>query len=158
MFNRFKLLSAVLAGSLVFSGMFAGSASARKEDFPLPERSVGSVSIFSNSGGSIGLFALRAAKLRESRTPVRFTGRCDSACTLLLSLPSSQTCVSEGAVFRFHAPKHPSAKAARYAKDYMMRKYPRWVQAWIGRNRGLSNRLITMDYKYASRYLRTCVG
>jgi len=66
-------------------------------------------------------------------------------------------CISRGAFFRFHAPKHRSAQAASYAKNYMMRKYPGWVRSWISQNRGLSNRLITMNYKYASRFIPACV-
>jgi hypothetical protein len=114
------------------------------------------VSVANNSGGSIISFAFDAAKYRSSGTQVHFTGRCDSACTLFLGLPKSQTCVSSGAYFRFHAPFGVSARAQQLAQNYMMRKYPRWVQSWINSNRGLTRDLITMDYSYASRFMRTC--
>jgi hypothetical protein len=153
---RCNTFSAIFASALAFSSLWAMQASAKPVYLPFSSPGK-SVSIYSNSGGSIGHFAFRAAKLRNSRTLVKFEGRCDSACTLFLGLPSKQTCISKGAFFRFHAPKHPSAQAARYAKNYMMRKYPGWVRSWIGQNRGLSGRLITMNYKYASRFIPPCV-
>ena len=157
MFVHFKGLSAVLACALSISCLSAIPASAKFEDLPRVS-SFKSVSIFSNSGGSIGQFAFRAAKLRSTHTLVKFAGRCDSACTLFLGLPSKQMCVSHGAFFRFHAPTHPSAQAARFAENYMMRKYPSWVRSWISKNHGLSHRLLTMNYEYASRYMHTCVA
>lgn len=153
---RFSCLPAVFACALAFSGIWTSVASAKPESM-LQIPPIKSVSISGNSGGSIGQFALRTAKLRNSRTLVKFKGRCDSACTLFLGLPPKQTCISKGAFFRFHAPKHRSAQAARYAQNYMMRKYPGWVRAWISQNRGLSSRLITMNYKYASRFIPACV-
>jgi hypothetical protein len=39
---------------------------------------------------------------------------------------------------------------------YMMRKYPDRVHAWIVAQGGLSDRLATMSYEYASRFIRTC--
>ena len=100
---------------------------------------------------------MRAAQYRGNRTLLKFTRRCDSACTLFLGLPSEQMCISKNAVFRFHGPTHRSAHAAGYAKNYMMRKYPGWVRSWINRNKGLSARLIILDYRYASRFIQTCV-
>ena len=115
-----------------------------------------SISISNNSGGNIAEYALSAAEYRSSGTLVKFTGRCDSACTLFLGLPSHQTCLSRGAFFRFHAPFGVSASAQRMAQAYLMRKYPGWVRAWISHNRGLTHNLITMDYSYASRFMTSC--
>jgi hypothetical protein len=42
------------------------------------------------------------------------------------------------------------------AQVYLMRKYPGWVKSWIARNGGLSGRLVTMNYSYASKFLRRC--
>ena len=159
MFESFKLprvakvLRAVLSSALLCSILLPTEASAINL---LPALKLKSVSIFSNSGGSIGKYALRSAQLRKSNKLVRFTGRCDSACTLFLALPAKQMCVSPGAFFRFHAPVHASAQAARFAQSYMMRKYPGWVRGWIRSHNGLSRNLITMDYRYASRFIRTC--
>ena len=115
-----------------------------------------SVSISNNSGGTIAEFAIDAADYRSSGTLVKFTGRCDSACTLFLSLPSSQTCVSSGAIFRFHAPFGVSARAQRTAQAYLMAKYPGWVRSWIKSKHGLTNQLISMNSSYASQFMRSC--
>ena len=115
-----------------------------------------SVTIANNSGGTIAAFAMDTADYRSSGTQVKFMGRCDSACTLFLSLPSNQTCVSRGASFRFHAPFGVSARAQQSAQAYLMGKYPRWVRAWIKSNNGLSRQLITMNYNYASQFMRSC--
>ena len=159
MFKRFKLpsvtkiLRTALSGALLLSILAPAPANAINLR---PVLRLKSVSIFSNSGGSIGKFALRSAQLRRSNQLVRFTGRCDSACTLFLGLPTRQMCVSPGAYFRFHAPVHASAQATRFAQNYMMRKYPGWVRGWIRNNHGLTHNLITMDYRYASRFIPSC--
>ena len=115
-----------------------------------------SVSIFNNSGGTIVRFALKLAEYREAGTLVKFSGRCDSACTLFLSLPKQQTCVKPGAYFRFHAPSARSSRSERSAQAYLMTKYPDWVHSWIQGQGGLSSRLLKMDYGYASRFIPNC--
>jgi len=112
--------------------------------------------ISDNSGGNIAAFAATAASYRSSGTLVQIVGRCDSACTLFLGLPSRQLCVTPGAYFRFHAPSGVPAAAERVAQNYLMQKYPGWVRSWIGRKHGLTSQLITMDYNYAGQFLQTC--
>jgi hypothetical protein len=114
------------------------------------------VEIANDSGGFVAEYALRLYEMREARQKVKFMGRCDSACTLFLALPTVQTCITEGAYFRFHAPSAPSASAAAEVGAYMMRKYPTWVRAWIVAQGGLSDRLPTMSYEYAHKFMRTC--
>jgi hypothetical protein len=114
------------------------------------------VTISNNPGGNIAVFALSAAEYRNTGTLVKFTGNCDSACTLFLGLPSHQTCVTSGASFRFHAPFGVSGNSQKIAQAYLMRKYPGWVRSWIDRNNGLTRQLITMDYGYAKKFMRTC--
>ena len=112
--------------------------------------------ISGDSGGLVAEFAVQMYQLKAQKREVRFVGRCDSACTLLLALPKTQTCVTSNAYFRFHAPSAPNDMAARAVQDFMIRKYPKWVQAWIARQGGLTSRLITMNYDYANRHMRTC--
>jgi hypothetical protein len=114
------------------------------------------VTISDNPGGSIAVFALSAAEYRSAGTQVKFTGSCDSACTLFLGLPSAQTCVTSGAAFRFHAPFGVSGNSQKMAQEYLMLKYPDWVRSWISRNNGLTEQLITMDYSYARKFMRSC--
>jgi hypothetical protein len=115
-----------------------------------------SVSIYANSGGSVGSFVRKARALKRTGTAVRFTGRCDSACTLLLALPRSQTCIAPGAYFRFHAPVSRSRRMAALTHRYMVAKYPGWVRSQIARHGGLTRKLITINYAQASKYMRRC--
>ncbi len=107
-------------------------------------------------GGSIVDHALQAMQWRERGTALRFTGRCDSACTLYLALPHEQTCIAEGAYFRFHAPIADTEVSAKLALNYLMHNYPAWVSSWIEQRGGLSDQLITMDYNYARQFMRSC--
>ena len=115
-----------------------------------------SVSISNNSGGMIVQFAIKLAEYRDAGTLIKFSGRCDSACTLFLSLPKQQTCIKPGAYFRFHAPSARSSRSERSAQAFMMTKYPDWVRSWIQAKGGLSSRLFKMDYAYASRFIPNC--
>jgi len=115
-----------------------------------------SVSISNNSGGMIVQFAVKLAEYRDAGTLIKFSGRCDSACTLFLSLPKQQTCIKPGAYFRFHAPSARSSRSERSAQAFMMTKYPDWVRSWIQAKGGLSSRLFKMDYAYASRFIPNC--
>jgi hypothetical protein len=117
---------------------------------------MGVVIIGNERGGYISEYARRTLKWREDGTLLRFTGRCDSACTLYLALPYEQTCISEGASFRFHAPIAGSQKARHLAQVYMLNAYPEWVRSWIDAVGGLSEDLVTMNFEYASRYMRPC--
>ena len=115
-----------------------------------------SVTIANNSGGVIINFAMKLAHYRQAGILVKFKGRCDSSCTLFLGLPRQQTCISEGAVFRFHSPTGMSQRATRTAQAFMMETYPSWVKNWIYANGGLSGQLMSMNYAYASQYISDC--
>ena len=112
--------------------------------------------ISNNSGGNIAEFALRMSAINRSSTKVKFAGRCDSACTMYLGLPLHKICIAPGAYFRFHLPQARSVQTANLAKRFLYRKYPEWVRSWISSQGGLSSSLITMDYVYASRFIRPC--
>ena len=142
-----KCAAALLAAAVV-AGSIAGQGFAYSPK---------NVVISANSGGSVGGFVRKARFLKNSRAKIQFRGRCDSACTLLLALPKSQTCVAPGAYFRFHAPVSRNRQMARLAHRYMMRKYPGWVRSHIVRRGGLTGRLITINYAYASKFMRRCV-
>lgn len=110
--------------------------------------------ISNNSGGSIGMFAIQTMKYKRSGELVRITGRCDSACTMFLSIPN--LCVTANAYFRFHAPRADNPVAAHVAKQYLMKQYPAWVRAFIANHGGLTDRLIVMQYKDIKNHIRTC--
>jgi hypothetical protein len=152
--SKYAVMALIVAG--LFATFQSTSALASAENQQYLKRLKKSVSISNNSGGRILSYAIKVTELKRSGTLVRFSGRCDSACTLYLGLPTNQTCVSPGAYFRFHSPSAGSQRSARMAQVYMMGKYPGWVRNWIARNNGLSRQLITMDYGYASKFLKQC--
>jgi hypothetical protein len=147
----FRYLRAFIGAAAIF----IGAADAAVESQVPNGRTV---SVANNSGGSVVEFAIKAASYRKSRTRLQITGRCDSACTLYLTLPRTQLCVAPGAFFRFHAPQASSQSDAKTAQNFMMRKYPGWVRQWITARGGLSRRLITMDYRYASKFVPSCTN
>jgi hypothetical protein len=116
----------------------------------------GILTIQNEPGGYITDYAMRMMQWRAKGISVRFTGSCDSACTLYLALPYEQTCITEGASFRFHAPIAETQHARRLAEEYMLNTYPVWVRAWIEAMGGLTDELIRMDYQYAENYMQIC--
>ncbi len=114
------------------------------------------VNIRSDRGGQIIRYALRAKKYARSGSELRFTGRCDSACTLFLSMPKSKVCIKKRASFGFHLPYGSGKSANATAARYMLQKYPSWVRSWIKANGGLKKRIKRMDYAYASKFMKPC--
>ena len=165
-----KLFRAGLAVSFILSA-FSVSAEARTEGakrYWLTGKSTvqssvtgrsrpQTVSIGNNRGGKILRYAVWANKHRKSGKKVAINGSCDSACTLLLSLPPSQLCLGPRASFRFHAPAARSSRSVAMARSYMMAKYPGWVRSYVSRNGAMrSSRLVTMSNAYASRFIKPC--
>ncbi len=112
--------------------------------------------VSNDNGGKLIKYAMKVKKVQNSGKIVEFNGSCNSACTLYLGLPRHQTCISSGAKFSFHMPYGVSNSDQITARDYMMRTYPIWVRSWIRRSGGLSQRIITMGYDYASIFLKPC--
>lgn len=133
---------------ILFSLLFFGQA--------LPVLADSIIQIGSNPGGRIGDFVSRKQRYEQQGALVSFSGSCDSACTLLLALPHKNTCITPDAVFRFHAPKAASARTSRAALNYMMAQYPGWVRNWLSGHNGLTTRLVSMDYRYASKFMQQC--
>lgn len=156
----FAVGAVIGAGGYVAAAGVAVSPRAAMAQATVPVEEVDSsrweIVIADEHGGSIVDYALQTLKWQEQGTPLRFTGRCDSACTLYLALPYQQTCVDAGASFRFHAPTAHTELSAKFALAYMMQNYPRWVRSWIEERGGLSDELITMDYEYARQFMRNC--
>jgi hypothetical protein len=134
----------------------SGKAGAKDKDKDKnhPNKPVKTIS--DDQGGRIADYALRVAKLKKSGERVRIAGRCDSACTLYLGLPTSQICVAGGASFGFHLPFGVEKNGNRAASEYLMGQYPQWVKDWIAQNGGLSEGIITMDYSFACKHIRGC--
>jgi hypothetical protein len=114
------------------------------------------VTIRADRGGTLIHYAIRAKKLEKQGSRVRFSGPCDSACTLYLGIPQSSMCISAGASFGFHLPYGVSARGNTAAAKYMLRSYPGWVRRWIEQKGGLGRNIKRMPYAYARNYIRSC--
>ena len=138
----------------ILSVFFVASSAA--SSIAVSSANTGSINISGDRGGYLMVYALRMMKLEQSKTPVQFTGSCDSACTLYLALPRNQVCISSGATFNFHLPYGATPSGNRMAASYMLNSYPAWVRSWIRGRGGLTSQLISMDYAQASRFMPTC--
>ncbi|WP_421703039.1 hypothetical protein [Aliiroseovarius sp.] len=112
--------------------------------------------VHSDNGGHVVDYARTVSKVRSQGTKVRITGRCDSACTLYLALPTDQTCISPGASFGFHRAYGASQSANAWGTDYLVRHYPAWVHQWINSHGGVSSDIKRMSFSYASRFMNVC--
>jgi hypothetical protein len=143
---------------LVSISLIASTGASRAQDLSLYEMSFAplAVSVNGDSGGNIAQYLVRTEEYRDAQTLVSFEGRCDSACTLYLSLAPEQICIGQNAYFRFHAPIAKSQRVQRMAIQVLMERYPYWVQDWIFQQGGLTRHLMTMDYAYASQFIQPC--
>lgn len=147
--SRMRCLLLFIAVLSVTFSLAQPSASAVRNDQYIME-------IGRDNGGDLIKYARQVARLRNHQTQVRFKGRCASACTLYLSLRPSQTCIRKGASFLFHRAYGARRDMNQFGTEYMLSKYPVWVQRWIEAKGGLSNRFIRMNYAYASKYIKPC--
>jgi hypothetical protein len=118
--------------------------------------SAAALRIVDDRGGHVVDYSLRIREIVRQGRQVKVAGRCDSACTLFLALPSPQLCVSQGARFGFHLPFGGRREDNQVAHAFMLANYPGWVRSWIDQNGGLTSRLIVMDYSYARRFIGVC--
>lgn len=147
-----------IAKSLIFGsiGLVAG--------FALPEAALASPwgskvhTVRNDHGGILIEYVLKAKRFQQQQRTIRFQGRCDSACTMFLTMPKSQLCVTPGAAFGFHLPYGSSSRANRLAASYMLKSYPAWVRAWLREKGGLTGQIRVMRYEYARQHLPECGG
>ena len=142
----FGSLTACTQSGDVFEGVGAGYTSASSSH----------MTVRRDRGGSLVHYAKRTERLRNRNQVVRFAGRCESACTLYLSLPRSQTCLLPGATFGFHKPYGGNMRQNAEASRFMMASYPGWVRDWVNARGGLSTSMKVMSSAYASQYIPQC--
>jgi hypothetical protein len=147
-----------IATVMVSASLIASSAATRAQGLSLYEMFLvpPAVSVSGDNGGNIAQYLLRTEAYRETQTQVSIEGRCDSACTLYLSLSPEQICIEQHAYFRFHTPIANSQGVQRMATLVMMEHYPDWVKDWIFQQGGLTRHFKTMDYAYASQFIQPC--
>ena len=114
------------------------------------------INIYDDRGGQLIDYAMSISRVEQANARVNIRGSCDSACTLYLGIPRNRICVAHNASFRFHLPFGSSQRGNQLAANYMIGSYPAWVRRWIGAQGGLSHNLITMNYSYANKFLKTC--
>ncbi|MFD1882226.1 hypothetical protein [Paracoccus pacificus] len=90
--------------------------------------------IRNNAGGNVMEMVRYRQNLARSGRPVQFRGYCDSACTILTTLPNS--CLGPGAMIGFHAPRIPHTKIIPPLVDEIMGNFYRngirqkWFSTW----------------------------
>jgi len=100
--------------------------------------------------------AAREGELRAADEPVSLEGACDSACTLYLSLPVEQLCVTPHASFGFHLPYGVGARQNAVAANYLLSQYPDWVRQWIDGHGGLTHTIVRMEVDEVAKHLPLC--
>lgn len=113
------------------------------------------VDIVNNNGGYVDVFLKDVERLRKTNVKVRIIGKCNSACTLYLSLPKEQVCAYGNVTFAFHKPYGGSQND--YWKRRMLETYPNWVLNWLRREGGLTSTLKVMGPKDFFNYIPRCV-
>lgn len=90
--------------------------------------------IHDNRGGNVVQMIARRNELEASGRPVRITGRCNSACTMLITLPNA--CLDPDASVGFHAPRLPGTEIIPPIVDQLMAMHyrggilERWNAEW----------------------------
>jgi hypothetical protein len=110
----------------------------------LPQTAAASIRITGDRGGNIGQYWARYMAVRDSGEQVIVDGTCSSACTMLLGIvPTDRICVTQNAVFGFHAAWRPGFLGIRVLNSPATRTlwsfYPTPIRRWITRNGGLGS-------------------
>lgn len=142
----------------VLAGVVFGVLTWAPQAYAWNNKTVGLLVIASDSGGDVVSYAIRVSHAKRRNTKVEFRGKCQSACTLFLSLPTDQVCITPGASFSFHKAHSASADMNAWGTQYLLKTYPAWVVDWIEKKGGLSRNLLHMSYDYAARHLPPCTG
>ena len=120
-----------------------------------------SVWIADDPGGPLGDYIVRFSELNRSEQRVVIDGKCYSACTAVIGLvPSHKICVTERAVFGFHAAFAPDPSGLLVV-DYEATRllygmYPRPIQAWLDQNGGLRPDMIYLRGADLARLYPLC--
>lgn len=118
----------------------------------LAERPVppNTIDIRNDGGGNVLQMVQRREALARSGKQVRIRGYCNSACTMLITLPNA--CLGPNAQIGFHAPRLPNTTIIPPMVDQIMGSYyrggvrDRWFGGW--------NRSIRMQVISAAEYVR----
>ncbi len=117
--------------------------------------------IAQDRGGQIGHYLQAFAMLRSTGERVVIDGDCLSACTLVLGMiPRRQMCVTDRAVFGFHAAWMPDRDGRPVTSNMGTRAlwnvYPPSVRHWIAGHGGLSRRMIYLQGHELAAIVPSC--
>lgn len=91
------------------------------------------IEIGDDEGGVVDVFLMWYGRVRDSGVPVRVKGLCQSACTLVLSLPPEQVCIETTASLGFHLFAYGGVPSLNRTQAYMRRYYPVALQTALGK-------------------------
>jgi hypothetical protein len=90
------------------------------------------IDVHDDLGGFVFMYQAKWEKLAAQNVDVRVSGRCTSACTILMGyIPRKDICVTENGSFGFHL------ATMQFATDQLWKAYPEDIRAWITKNGGL---------------------
>jgi hypothetical protein len=90
------------------------------------------IDVSDDLGGLVYFYQMRWEKLAARKVNVRISGRCTSACTILMGyIPRQDICVTDHGSFGFHL------ATMQFATDELWKAYPDDIRAWITKNGGL---------------------
>lgn len=116
--------------------------------------------IHDNGGGNVVQMISRRAELEASGRPVRISGKCNSACTMLITLPNA--CLDPDARVGFHAPRLPGTRIIPPIVDQLMAMHYRGgiLERWNGewRHSLKMQRISALEYVRLDPQTRLCPG
>lgn len=87
--------------------------------------------IDNDGGGNVATFSMWYDRVRASGVPVRIRGICDSACTIVLSLPRDQVCIEPTGSLGFHLATYDGEPALSFTGAMIRRWYPEAARKWL---------------------------
>jgi len=107
-----------------------------------------------DGGGVIAQYEARAEQLAKSGEEIRVKGYCMSACTIMITRPGVNTCVTRNAALGFHrGTYYIGSRKVRFPIEY---NHP--VQTWINSRGGLpwDGSFLVMTWPDTGIYFREC--
>ena len=119
------------------------------------------VIISDDAGGKMQDYTTHFRQVRDSGEPVVISGRCVSACTMVLGLvPSDRICATPNAVLGFHAAWAFDDSGRRVVSasgtQDLMRTYPGSVRDWIARHGGLTPKMMYLRGRDLAAIVAPC--
>ncbi len=112
-----------------------------------------------DSGGVVGTYINWYERIAASGVPVMLTGECDSACTLVLHLPTSQVCATPFATLGFHFATYPNGKLAIRISHEMARSfYPPAVRDWYLKQKHFGPKNTVLEKNALSLGVKPCTA